>query len=190
MGSQAMEARFASAEEAGEGRAGFAGWAEIMRDCLKRNEVQLVTYVPDRVLTPLIDAVEADPYFNVLSTAREEEAVGIVCGSWMAGLRGVVLMQTSGFATLANVLASLPLAYQIPVLMIISERGTLGEFNRGQALVCRTMRPILDSMGMSGHTLTNVRQLDFVVDRTIKQVFGTHDSAALIISPLLSSAKF
>jgi sulfopyruvate decarboxylase alpha subunit len=173
-----------------EGDAPAATWAEIMRDCLKRNGVRLVTYVPDRVLTPLIDAIEADSYFQVFSTTREEEAVGIVCGAWMAGLKGVVLMQTSGFATLPNVLASLPCTYQIPVLMIISERGTLGEFNRGQALVCRTMRPILDSMGMTGHELTNLRELDFITDRTIKQVFGTQDSAALIISPLLSSGKF
>ena len=37
-------------------------------------------------------------------------------------------------------------AAKIPVLMMISERGTLGEFNLGQALVCRTMRPVLASL--------------------------------------------
>jgi hypothetical protein len=58
----------------------------------------------------------------------------------MGGLRGAVLMQTSGFATLANVLASLAIPYQIPLIMFVSERGTLGEFNYGQSLVCRTMR--------------------------------------------------
>ena len=55
-------------------------------------------------------------------------------------------MQTSGFATLANVLASLAVPYQIPLIMFVSERGTLGEFNYGQSLVCRTMRPVLDSL--------------------------------------------
>jgi hypothetical protein len=39
--------------------------------------------------------------------AREEEAVGIAAGAWMGGMRGAVLMQTSGFATLANALASI-----------------------------------------------------------------------------------
>ena len=48
-----------------------------------------------------------DAYFTTFVCAREEEAVGIVCGAAMAGLKGIVLMQTSGFATLANVLASL-----------------------------------------------------------------------------------
>ena len=50
-------------------------WAEIVVHALKINEVRLVTYVPDNVLRPLIEAVEADPYFTVICPAREEEAV-------------------------------------------------------------------------------------------------------------------
>ncbi len=100
-----------------------------MLQTLKRNDVRLVPYVPDRVLTSLIKNIHADPFFTTFPTAREEEAVGIVSGAWMGGMRGAVLMQTSGFATLANVLASLAIPYQIPLIMFVSERGTLGEFN-------------------------------------------------------------
>ena len=119
-------------------------WHEIVLDTLKRNDVKLITYVPDRVLTPLIASLHADKFFTTFATAREEEAVGVVSGAWMGGMRGAVLMQTSGFGTLANVLASLAVPYQIPLIMLVSERGTLGEFNWGQALVCRTMRPVLE----------------------------------------------
>ena len=112
-------------------------WHEIVLDVLKRHDVRLVTYVPDNVLRPLIDAVHADPFFTAFSVAREEEAVGIVSGAWMGGLRGIVLMQTCGFATLPNAIASLAVPFQIPVLMMVSERGTLGEFNIGQSLVAK-----------------------------------------------------
>ena len=61
-----------------------------------------MTYVPDNVLRPLIDAVHADPFFTAFACAREEEAVGIVSGAWMGGLRGIVLMQTSGFRHVAE----------------------------------------------------------------------------------------
>src|SRR5439155_19200423 len=113
--------------------------------------------------------IDTDPYFKAFPTTREEEAVGIVAGAWMGGMRGIVLMQTSGFATLANVIASLPLAFQIPVLMMVSERGTLGEFNLGQALVARTMRPVLDALAVESHTITRLDELEFIVDRSIKQ---------------------
>jgi sulfopyruvate decarboxylase TPP-binding subunit len=124
-------------------------WHEIVHEELKRADVRLATYVPDNVLSPLIRSLHDDDHFTTFCAAREEEAVGIATGAWMGGMLGVVLMQTSGFATLANALASLAVPYQIPLLMFVSERGTLGEFNLGQTMVCRTMRPALDSLGSS-----------------------------------------
>jgi sulfopyruvate decarboxylase alpha subunit len=164
-------------------------WHEVVLQTLKRNDIRLVPYVPDRVLTTLIKNIHADPFFTTFPTAREEEAVGIVSGAWMGGLRGAVLMQTSGFATLANVLASLAIPYQIPLIMFVSERGTLGEFNYGQSLVCRTMRPVLDSLAMEHHTATRLDEFEFIVDRSIKQAITTQAPVALILSPLLTGGK-
>ncbi|HYB57107.1 MAG TPA: decarboxylase [Alphaproteobacteria bacterium] len=171
-----------------EGRLG-PPWHAIVHETLKRNQVRLVTYVPDRVLTPLIRGVHADAFFTAIPTTREEEAVGIVAGAWMGGMRGVVLMQTSGFGTLPNAIASLAVPFQIPLLMMISERGTLGEFNLGQALVCRVMRPVLDALAVESHTLQRLDEVEFVIDRTIKQAFATQAPAALILSPLLTGGK-
>src|SRR5690606_21765645 len=126
-------------------------WYQVMADTFKANNIELVTYVPDNVLNPLIQALHEDPYFTTFCCTREEEAVGIVTGAWLGGQLGVVLMQTSGFATLPNVLASLVVPYQIPLIMVVSERGTLGEFNIGQTLVCRTMHPTLDSLLIENH---------------------------------------
>jgi sulfopyruvate decarboxylase alpha subunit len=164
-------------------------WHELVLQSLKRNDIRLVPYVPDRVLTTLISKLHADPFFTTFPAAREEEAVGIVAGAWMGGLRGAVLMQTSGFATLGNVLASLAAPYQIPLIMFVSERGTLGEFNYGQSLVCRTMRPVLDALAMEHHTATRLDELEFIVDRSIKQAITTQAAVALILSPLLTGGK-
>ena len=125
-------------------------WHGIVLQTLKRNEISLIPYVPDRVLTPLIKSLHADPFFTTFATAREEEAVGILAGAWMAGRRGALLMQTSGFATLANVLASL---------------------------------------AMEHHTITRLDELEFTVDRSIKQAVTTQAPVALILSPLLTGGK-
>jgi sulfopyruvate decarboxylase alpha subunit len=174
-----------TAEQGGKALA----WHEIVHIALKRNDVRLVTYVPDNVLKPLIDGLHRDDFFTIFAAAREEEALAIIAGAWMGGMRGAMLMQTSGFATLANALASLAVAFQIPVLMFVSERGTLGEFNLGQALVARTMRPILESLAVVNHTITRLDELDFIVDRSIKQAVATQAPAALILSPLLTGGK-
>jgi sulfopyruvate decarboxylase alpha subunit len=164
-------------------------WHEIVQQTLKRNDVTLVTYVPDKVFTPLIKNLHADADFLTLATAREEEALGIVSGAWMGGRRGAVLMQTSGFGTIPNVLASLVVPYQVPAIMFVSERGTLGEFNLGQALVCRTMRPVLESLAVETHTITRHDELEFIVDRSIKQAVATQAAVAFILSPLLTGGK-
>ena len=82
----------ASQEKASDQKA----WHEVVLETFKRNDIRLVPYVPDRVLTTLIRKLHADPFFTTFPTAREEEAVGIVSGAWMGGMRGAVLMQTSG----------------------------------------------------------------------------------------------
>ena len=163
-----------------------AGWHRPIVRALKDNDVKLVVYVPDNVLRPLIAAVETDEFFTVFPATREEEGIGIVCGAAMAGLRGIVLMQTSGFATLANVLASLAVAAQIPALMMISERGTLGDFQIAQAISARAMRPILQALGIEHHTMARADEARFILDRTIKQAYKTQAPAALILSPLLT----
>jgi sulfopyruvate decarboxylase alpha subunit len=161
-------------------------WHQAVLKALKANEVRLVTYIPDNVLAPLIDAVHDDSWFRVVCPAREEEALGIVAGAWMAGVRGITLMQTSGFATLPNVLASLIVPYQIPALMMISERGTLGDHQLGQAIVCRTMRPVLQTLGIEHFAIERDDDVEFVVDSMARQAYATQAPAAVILSPLLT----
>jgi len=164
-------------------------WHEVVLASLKSNDVKLVVYVPDRVFTPLIKAIHDDPFFTTFAATREEEALGIIAGAWMGGMRGAVLMQTSGFGTIPNTLASLVVPSQIPALIFVSERGTLGEFNLGQAMVCKTMRPVLDSLGVETHTITRQDELAFIIDRSIKQAVATQAPVTFILSPLLTGGK-
>lgn len=161
-------------------------WHNLLIKVFKANDVRLVTYIPDNVLSPLIKALHEDPYFKVICPAREEEAAGIVAGAYMAGLRGITLMQTSGFATLPNVLASLIVPYRIPLLMLISERGTLGDHQLGQTIVCRTMRPVLQTLGIEHFAIERLEDVEFVTDSMIKQAYSTQAPAAIILSPLLT----
>jgi sulfopyruvate decarboxylase alpha subunit len=166
-----------------------ATWHETVLATLKSNDVKLVVYVPDKVFTPLIKALHEDGFFTTFAATREEEAIGIITGAWMGGMRGAVLMQTSGFGTIPNALASLVVPSQIPALIFVSERGTLGEFNLGQAMVCKTMRPVLDSIGVENHTITRQDELAFIIDRSIKQAVATQAPVTFILSPLLTGGK-
>jgi sulfopyruvate decarboxylase TPP-binding subunit len=164
-------------------------WADTFLRILKENDVRLVAYVPDNVLTPLIAGAAADNSFLPVGATREDEALGTLAGAYMGGMRGAVLMQTSGFALIPNALASLIVPYQIPAILVVSERGTLGEFNIGQVTVARTLRPTLDALAVAHHTLSDEVTMPFIVDSSIKQAFTTQSPVALILSPLLTGGN-
>ena len=164
-------------------------WSDVFLKALKDNDVRLVSYVPDNVLTPLLKGIASDNYFMSICATREDEAIGMAAGAWMGGMKGVVMMQTSGFALTANALASLTVPSQLPTIMVISERGTMGEFQIAQTLVARTMRPVLDSLGIAHHTLTDEANMQFIVDRSIKQAVTTQAPVAFILSPLLTGGN-
>jgi sulfopyruvate decarboxylase alpha subunit len=164
-------------------------WAAITYDCLTRAEVGLVSYVPDGVIDPLITAFQADQAVAAFTATREDEVIGIACGASLGGLRTVAMMQTSGFGNVANALASLAVPYQIPVLMIISERGVLGEFNPVQVPITRVIRPTLDALGIPHVTLSRLDEVEPLVSRVASQCYGTLQPAALILSPLLTGGK-
>jgi sulfopyruvate decarboxylase TPP-binding subunit len=56
-------------------------WSDGFLRTLKENDVRLVTYVPDNVLTPLISGAAADNYFMSIGATREDEAVGTLAGA-------------------------------------------------------------------------------------------------------------
>lgn len=165
------------------------GWSKAFVQTLKNNDVRFITYVPDNVLTPLIKGVTSDNYFISVNATREDEAIGMVAGAWMGGMKGAVMMQTSGFALSPNALASLIVPFQIPAILVVSERGMLGEFNIGQTLVARVMRPTLDAIGITHHTLTDEKTMPFIVDSSIKQAVTTQAAVAFILSPLLTGGN-
>ncbi len=164
-------------------------WSDTFLATLKDNDVRLVTYVPDNVLTPLISGATGDNYFMSVCATREDEAIGLAVGAHMGGIRGVVMMQTSGFGVAPNAIASLIVPYQIPTILVVSERGTMGEFNIGQVMVSRLMRPALDAISVPHHTLDNEETMRFIVDKSIKQAILTQSPVVFILSPLLTGGN-
>ncbi len=51
------------------------------------------------------------------------------------------------------------------------------------------MRPVLDALGITHHTLTDEATMPFIVDKSIKQAFTTQSPVAFILSPLLTGGN-
>ena len=96
-------------------------------DALRANAVGLVSALPETWLVHLIRMAEDDPEMILVRLAKEEEGVGVSAGAHFAGTRSAMLMQNHGFLASVNGIVSGAQLFRIPLMMLISDRGTFGE---------------------------------------------------------------
>lgn len=94
---------------------------------LKEAGVRIVSALPETWLVHLIRLAEEDHEMTLVRLAKEEEGVGISTGAHLAGVRSALLMQNHGFLAAINGIVSCGQLYRIPLLMVISQRGSFGE---------------------------------------------------------------
>ena len=87
----------------------------------------LVSALPETWLVHLIRMAEDDPSMILVRLAKEEEGVGVSMGAHLAGMRSAMLMQNHGLFAAVNGIVSGAMLYRIPLLMLVSDRGHLGE---------------------------------------------------------------
>jgi len=96
-------------------------------DALKNCGITLLSALPETWLVHLVRMADDDPDMILVRLAKEEEGVGISMGAHFAGVKSAMLMQNHGFLAAINGIVSGAQLYRIPLLMLISDRGTFGE---------------------------------------------------------------
>jgi len=83
---------------------------------------------------------------------REEEGVGIAAGASLGGKRAALIMQSTGLGNILNALTSVNVVHQIPLLIIMSIRGTLFEYNPADVPLGKSLDSILKAIGLPYYT--------------------------------------
>jgi len=120
--------------------------SQAVYNTLKQSEINFVVSLPCVNLDKLMKMVEADEDIIHVPVTREEEGFGICAGAFMGGKKPAILMQNSGLGNSVNALASLFELYKLPILMIISHRGTDGEFMSAQIPMGNAKPKVLDAL--------------------------------------------
>lgn len=119
---------------------------QIVRD-LVNNQVSFVTTVPCKQLAGVIDEIEkCEDIFHIPSN-KEDEGMGLCAGAFMGGKRSAIIMQNTAIGVTINTLATLIQFYRMPLPMLISYRGELGE-------------PVACQVEMAVHTRALLAQLN------------------------------
>src|SRR6202161_1113723 len=117
-------------------------------DALKKCDVRLMSALPETWLVHLIRMADDDPEMILVRLAKEEEGVGISAGAHFAGVKSAMLMQNHGFLASINGIVSFAHLYKIPLLMLISSRGSFGERDPWQTQGGNATEPVLRALGI------------------------------------------
>ncbi len=120
--------------------------------------------VPCSLLSGLIASLENTPEISYLPAVREDAAVGLCAGAYMAGSKPVLLMQNSGLGYSLNAFTSLNLIYKIPTLVIMSWRGFGGKDAPEHIIMGAINEDLLRTAGMEYSILTQ-DNCDAVLDK-------------------------
>src|SRR5215467_10884268 len=122
--------------------------SQLIYDALKACDVKIISALPETWLVHLIRMADDDPDMTLVRIAKEEEAIGISAGAHLAGVNSALLMQNHGFLAAINPIVSLALLYKIPLLMLISYRGHMGERDSWQTQGGMVTEPLLRALGI------------------------------------------
>ncbi len=160
--------------------------SRVIYEALKSSDVRIVSALPETWLVHLIRMAEDDPEMKLIRLAKEEEAVGISAGAHFAGVKSAMLMQNHGFLATVNGIVSFAQLYKIPLLMLISYRGTFGERDPWQTEGGHATEPVLRALNIPYEKLdkpgTVARQINWA--QTLAES-SSHPVALLLMRELM-----
>ena len=136
-------------------------------NALKECNVDIITSLPcdrNKTLTKMLHG-----HFRTIDLTREEDAVGICAGAYLAGGRPVVSIQSSGLGNMMNALMSLTSVYEMPLPILASWRGTEGEPIEAQRPFNSRLPAMLEAYGIHYDIIGS--------ENDLRRVKGTVDKA-------------
>jgi sulfopyruvate decarboxylase subunit alpha len=110
--------------------------------------VTMVASLPDNWVMGLINALESDKRFIHIPVNREESAVGLCSGAYFGAMGSAALMGASGFMTLVYAITKINYTYELPLFLMLTLRGELGDLQKHHISNGLYMRTVMDGMGM------------------------------------------
>ena len=144
--------------------------AKLVVEALKEAKINVITCLPESLLKPLYEMLSDDNYFRLIYVTNEGEGASIAAGAWLGGCRAALLMENSGLRVATEALSRLGLTYGIPVFMMMSYRGEIGEANWWGIPHGLTMVPLLQAMRIPFKVIERNDQIKDAIHRGITHI--------------------
>jgi sulfopyruvate decarboxylase subunit alpha len=156
--------------------------SKVVYDALKSAGVRICSALPETWLVHLVRMAEDDASMTLVRLAKEEEGVGISMGAHLAGARSALLMQNHGFLQAINGIVSGAMLYKIPLLLVISDRGHLGERDPWQTEGGKVTRRVLDALNIQRDELRTPEEVEQKLARAMTLAQSSLSPVAVLLT--------
>ena len=130
-----------------------------------------ILHLPSSTLKTVVGhflAKDGQDGFRIVPIPREEEGIGILSGLALAGTPALMIIQDNGIGNLLTALNTFPVPYHLPLLVIVTRRGGLGEYNSMIHTFSERTEAILDAAGVRWFQLDSRTPLDAWTDTIVR----------------------
>jgi sulfopyruvate decarboxylase subunit alpha len=148
-------------------------------DDLIKNQIEFVTSVPCKQLAGVIEVLEQTDHLMHVPSNKEDEGMGLCAGAYMGGKRPCIVMQNTAIGVVVNTLATLIQFYQIPLPMLISYRGEVGEKVACQVEMALHTKALLNQLSIPTYHFHHADQIS-ELDGILKHTFMSKKPVAIL----------
>ncbi|HEV8422775.1 MAG TPA: hypothetical protein VN826_19865 [Candidatus Eisenbacteria bacterium] len=156
--------------------------ARAAHQALLKSGVNFVACLPDSAFQELYVPLSADPEITYVQVASENDGVGVCMGAWLGGMKPALLVENTGFTLGTYALLRGPMAFGVPMLLLISHRGDLGDERWFSVPFGWGTKPLLDSMRITHRSVERAQDVSAAIGNAVKSMNSMQAPVAILFA--------
>ena len=149
---------------------------------IKEAGINFVAGLPDSWQRDLHELIQADNDIQYVPVCNEGAGFSICGGAWLGGRKTALLMENSGLRVATEYIARISLQSGIPVVLLMSYRGDLGDTEHWSIPHGIVVEPLLQALRIKYQIVRQPGELRAAIKRAFRLSEAQLHPAAVLIS--------
>jgi len=151
-------------------------------EILTNERIDTVTTLPCEKMRNLFELISQSSLFRHIPLNKEEEGIGVCAGTYLAGGKPLMLIQSSGIGNSINALMSLTQTFRLPLPIIASWRGVYKEKIAAQIPLGKSLPGVLEALDVPYKIVHNSSEIGLIKD-AVREAYERNSACVVLTVP-------
>ena len=157
-------------------------YARLFMQGLHEANVSLVASLPESLLKSVYQQCELDEDIRYVLVSNEADLPGIIAGTYLAGKRGLMIMENSGIRQCCEAVGRFAFCHGMPLVMVMSYRGAFGEPNWWGHNHSQIMTNLLETLRIPYRFIRRLDEIKPSIAKAFKHADASQWPVALVMT--------